>query len=103
MHAGAAGRRAIRHRSAQIASRRRRLRLIWRKLMMRMRPLHDVEAEEKGEVTAVGGSGKVLKTVNLGELRAQVHLGRVGGEKEQWWYLDFGASSPLDGLQGSLL
>ena len=36
---GAVGRWAIRHRSAQITSRRRRLRLIWRKLMMRMRPL----------------------------------------------------------------
>ena len=29
----------IGHESAQIASRRRRLRLIWRKLMMMMRPL----------------------------------------------------------------
>ena len=38
--AGAVGRRAIGHGSAQIASRRRRLRLIWHKLlMMMMRPL----------------------------------------------------------------
>ena len=36
---GAAGRRAIGHGSAKIASRRKRLRLIWRKLMMMMRPL----------------------------------------------------------------
>ena len=42
--------------------------------------LHDVEAEEKGEVMAVEGHGKALKTVNLDEPRAQVHLGRVGGE-----------------------
>ena len=35
----ASGRRAIGHGSAQIACKRRRLRLIWRRLMMRMRPL----------------------------------------------------------------
>ena len=37
--AGAMGRWAIGQRSAQIASMRRRLRLIWRRLMMMMRPL----------------------------------------------------------------
>ena len=37
--------------------------------------LHDVEAEEKGEVMAVKGPGKALKAVNLDEPRAQVHLG----------------------------
>ena len=37
--AGAVGRWAIGHGSAQIVSMRRRLRLIWRKLMMTMRPL----------------------------------------------------------------
>ena len=42
--------------------------------------LHDVEAKDKGEVMAVEGPGKALKTVNLDEPRAQVHLGRVGGE-----------------------
>ena len=42
--------------------------------------LHDVEAKEKGEVMAVEGPRKALKAVNLDELRAQVHLGRVGGE-----------------------
>ena len=36
---GVAGRWAIEHGSAQIVSRRRRLRLTWRKPMMRMRPL----------------------------------------------------------------
>ena len=37
--------------------------------------LHDVEAEEKGETTAVEGPRKVLKAVNLDEPRPQVHLG----------------------------
>ena len=39
--------------------------------------LHDVEAEEKEEVTTVEGPGKALKTVNLDEPCAQVHL--------EWW------------------
>ena len=42
--------------------------------------LHDIEAEEKDEVTMVKGPSKALKTVNLDEPRAQVHLGRVGAE-----------------------
>ena len=45
--------------------------------------LHDVEAKEKGEVTAVEGHDKALKAVHLDEPRAQVHLRRVGGEQEQ--------------------
>ena len=57
--------------------------------------LHDVEAKEKGEVMAVEGHGKALKTVNLDKPRAQVHLGRVGDEQEQRWYLDFGASNHM--------
>ena len=44
--------------------------------------LHDIEAKEKGEVMAVEGHGKALKAVNLDELRAQVHLERVGSEQE---------------------
>ena len=32
--------------------------------------LHDVEAEEKEEVTTVEGPGKALKAVNLDEPRA---------------------------------
>ena len=40
--------------------------------------LHDVKAEEKEEATTVEGPGNALKTVNLDEPRAQVHLGRVG-------------------------
>ena len=44
--------------------------------------LHDIEAKEKGEVMAVKGHGKALKAVYLDELRAQVHLGHVGGEQE---------------------
>ena len=43
--------------------------------------LHDIEAEEKGEVTTVEGPGKALKAINLDEPRAQVHLGHVGGEQ----------------------
>jgi len=41
--------------------------------------LHDVEAKEKGEVTAVEGHDKALKAVHLDEPRTQVHLERVGG------------------------
>ena len=47
--------------------------------------LHDIEAEEKEEVMAVEGPGKVLKAVNLDKSRAQVHLEHVGGEQEQRW------------------
>ena len=43
--------------------------------------LHDVEVEEKGEVTTVEGPRKALKAVNLDEPRAQVHLGRVGADQ----------------------
>ena len=59
--------------------------------------LHDVEAKEKREVMAVEGHGKALKAVNLDEPRAQVHLGRVGGEQEQRWYLDSGAGNHMTG------
>ena len=40
--------------------------------------LYDVKAEEREEATTVEGPRKALKTVNLDEPRAQVHLGRVG-------------------------
>jgi len=63
--------------------------------------LHDVEAEEKVEVTTVEGPGKALKVVNLNEPRAQVHLGHVGGEQEQRWYLDSGASSHMTGSKAT--
>ena len=59
--------------------------------------LHDVEAKEKGEGMAVEGPGKALKDVNLDEPGAQVHLGRVGGEQEQRWYLDSDASNHMTG------
>ena len=45
--------------------------------------LHDVEAEQKEEVTMVEGPGKFLKAVNLDEPCAQVHLGHVGADQEQ--------------------
>ena len=63
--------------------------------------LHDVEAEEKGEVTTAKGPGKALKAVNLDEPRAQVHLERVGTDQEQRWYLDSGASNHMTGSKAS--
>ena len=63
--------------------------------------LHDVETKEKGEVMAVEGHSKALKDVNLDEPHAQVHLGCVGGEQEQRWYLDFGASNHMMGSKAS--
>ena len=59
--------------------------------------LHDIEAEEKVEVMAGEGPGKALKAINLDEPRAQVHLGRVGADQEQWWYLDSGANNHMTG------
>ena len=44
--------------------------------------LHDVEAMEREEATTVEGSSKALKTVNLDEPHAQVHLGHVGVDQE---------------------
>ena len=57
--------------------------------------LHDVEVEEKEEATTMEGPRRALKTVNLDEPRAQVHLGRVGADQEQRWYLDSGASNHM--------
>ena len=59
--------------------------------------MHNIEAKEKGEVMALKGHNKALKDVNLDEPRTQVHLGRVGGEQEQWWYLDSSASNHMTG------
>ena len=42
--------------------------------------LHNVEAKEREEATTVEGPRKALKTVNLDEPRAQVHLGCVGAD-----------------------
>ncbi|XP_066323835.1 uncharacterized protein [Miscanthus floridulus] len=63
--------------------------------------LYDIEAKEKGEVMAVEGPGKVLKVVNLDEPRAQVHLRHVGGEQEQQWYLNSGASNHMTGSKAA--
>ena len=63
--------------------------------------LHNVEAKEKEEATTVEGPGRALKTVNLDEPRAQVHLGRVGIDQEQPWYLDSGASNHMTGSKDS--
>ena len=49
-------------------------------LMTKFCALHDIKAEEKGEVTAVEGPGKALKAVDLDEPCAQVLLGYVGGD-----------------------
>ena len=46
---------------------------------------------------AVKGPGKALKVINLDEPCIQVHLRRVGGEQEQRWYLDSGASNHMTG------
>ncbi|XP_066361432.1 uncharacterized protein [Miscanthus floridulus] len=70
-------------------------------LMATFYALHDVEAEEKEEGTMVEGHGKALMTVNLDEPRAQVHLGRVGADQEQRWYLDSGASNHMTGSKAS--
>ena len=49
-------------------------------LMVMFCALHDVEAEKKEEVMMVEGPGKALKTINLNEPHAQVHLRRVGAD-----------------------
>ena len=46
-------------------------------------------------MTTAEGPRKALKAVNLDEPRAQVHLGHVGREQEQRWYLDSGASNHM--------
>ena len=63
--------------------------------------LHDVETEEKEEVTMVEGPGKALKNVNPDGPRVQVHLGRVGADQEQRWHLDSGASNHITGSKAS--
>ena len=49
----------------------------------------------------VEGPGKALKAVNLDEPRAQVHLGRLGGEQEQRWCLDSSASNHMAGSKAA--
>ncbi|XP_066323511.1 uncharacterized protein [Miscanthus floridulus] len=69
--------------------------------MATFRALHDVEAEEKGEVTTVEGPREALKAVNLDEPCAQVHLGRVGGEQEQRRYLNSGGINHMTGSKAA--
>ena len=66
-------------------------------LMAMFYALHDVEAEEKLEEVVVVEHGKASQSIDLDDPRAQVHLGRVGGEVEQRWYLDSGASNHMTG------
>ncbi|XP_066361107.1 uncharacterized protein [Miscanthus floridulus] len=68
-------------------------------LMVMFYALHDVKDKEKGEVMVVEGHDKALKTVNLDKPRVQVHLGRVGSEQEQRWYLDSSASNHMMGTK----
>ena len=70
-------------------------------LMVTFCALHDVEAEERVEVMAMEGSGKALKAVNINEPRTQVHLGCMGADQEQRWYLDSGASNHMTGSKAS--
>ena len=63
--------------------------------------LHDVEAEEKEETTTVEGPRMALKVVNLDEPRIQVHLGCVGADQEQRWYLDSVSSNHMMGSKAS--
>ena len=66
-------------------------------LMATFCALHNIEAEEREEATTVEGPRKALKTINLDKPHAQVHLGRVGADQEQRWYLDSGASNHMMG------
>ena len=63
--------------------------------------LHDIEAEEREEATTVEGPRRALKTVNLDEPHAQVHLERVGADQMQQWYLDSSASNHMTGSKAS--
>jgi len=44
--------------------------------------LHDIEANEKGDVMVVQEHRKALKAANLDYTRAPVHLGCVGSKQE---------------------
>ncbi|XP_066384994.1 uncharacterized protein [Miscanthus floridulus] len=55
------------------------------------------KAKEKEGVMEVKGPGKALKAVYLDKPCTQVHLGRVGGDQEQRWYLDSSTSNHMMG------
>ena len=69
--------------------------------MVTLCALHDIKAKEREEATTVEGPGRALKTINLDEPCAQVHLGHVGADQEQRWYLDSGASNHMMGSKAS--
>jgi hypothetical protein len=46
---------------------------------------------------AAAEQGKATHAIFLDESRAQVHLGRVGGDVEQRWYLGSGTSDHMIG------
>jgi hypothetical protein len=59
---------------------------------------HDVELEpEARKEIAAAEQGKATQGIFLDQLRAQVHLGRVGGVVEQRWYLHSGANNHMTG------
>ena len=70
-------------------------------LMATFCALHDVEAEEEAEEVAAAEHGMASQSIVLDEPHAQVHLGRVGGEVEQRWYLDSGASNHITGSKAA--
>ena len=70
-------------------------------LMATFCALHDVEAKEKAEEVAAAEQGTASWAIDLDEPRAQVHLGRVGSEVEQRWYLDSGASNHMIGSKAA--
>jgi hypothetical protein len=64
-------------------------------LMASFCALHDVEAVEEVEEAVKAEQRSASTTVDLDEPRAQVHLGAVGGEQEQKWYLDSGTNNHM--------
>jgi hypothetical protein len=70
-------------------------------LMASFCALHDIEAKEEAEEAVKAEQRTASTTVDLDEPRAQVHLGAVGGEQEQKWYLDSGTSNHMTGSKAA--